>query len=105
MTLCHIFFAFKMHTMFINKCRAYHFEPSIIFNTSGYSLCHKLCAQGRGASITLRSIWQDMKNEQLSTVKFAEDFRWNVYVITKKDKVLSRNLKVFKEYILRWNIL
>lgn len=95
---------FKMHSMFINKCREHDFEPNIIFNTSGYSLCHKLCAQGRGASITLKSICQDMKNEGLSAIQFREDFKWSIYVITKKDKVISKNLKTFKEYVLKWNI-
>lgn len=46
---------FKMHSLFVNQCRKYDFEPNILLNTSSYSLGHKLCAQGKGSSITLRS--------------------------------------------------
>ncbi|MGA9518548.1 MAG: LysR family transcriptional regulator [Trichococcus sp.] len=95
---------FKMHDLFIEKCREYDFEPRIVFNTSGYSLCHKLCSQGRGASITLRSNFSDMKSEGLSAIPFEGDFQWKLYVITKKGKVISDTLKNFMEYAVKWKI-
>ena len=95
---------FKMHALFIDKCREYDFEPRILFNTSGYSLCHKLCAQGMGASITLKSNCSDMRTEGLRAIPFREDFQWNLYVITKKGKVMSNNLKNFLAYVRKWGI-
>lgn len=93
---------FKMHSLFVNQCRKYDFEPNILFNTSGYSLCHKLCAQGKGSSITLRSNCKDMINDGLCAIPFKDQLIWSVYLITKKNSVQNNNVDLLKDYIFKW---
>lgn len=56
---------FKLYNTFIQKCRQHGFEPNIVFNTSGFVLCHKLCTQGQGLSLTLQNNFSDMPNTGL----------------------------------------
>lgn len=93
---------FKMHSLFVNKCRKYDFDPNILFNTSGYSLCHKLCAQGKGSSITLRSNCKDMINDGLCAIPFKDQLLWSVYLISKKNSVQNDNVDLLKDYIVKW---
>lgn len=93
---------FKMHSLFVNQCRRYDFEPNILFNTSGYSLCHKLCAQGKGSSVTLSSNCKDMINDGLCAIPFKERLTWSVYLITKKNSIQNKNIDILKDYITKW---
>lgn len=95
---------FKVHTIFVNKCRKYGFEPNIIFGTSGYSLCHKLCAEGKGISLTLKSNCVDMKNAELITIPFEEDFKWQIYMIIKKQKQIEKNIEQLIQFTYSWKI-
>ena len=38
---------FKIHDKIVNKCREAGFEPNIVFETSGFSLCHKIVEKGK----------------------------------------------------------
>lgn len=80
---------FKLHDTFTEKCRTHGFEPQILFNTSGFMLCHKLCAQGKGVSLTLQSNSNDMIGSGLKLIPFDEEFKWQIYMITKKGKKIS----------------
>lgn len=95
---------FKLHAIFINKCKKYGFEPDIIFGTSGYSLCHKLCSEGKGISLTLKSNYVDMKNTGLVTIPFEEDFRWQIYMIIKKGKQIEKNIEQLINFAYRWKL-
>lgn len=95
---------FKLHAIFINKCKKYGFEPDIIFGTSGYSLCHKLCSEGKGISLTLKSNYVDMKNTGLVTIPFEEDFRWQIYMIIKKGKQIEKSIEQLINFAYRWKL-
>ena len=64
--------AFKIHHLFIGACREAGFEPNILFCTSGFSLCHKLCAQKRGCSLVVNEISSDMRAAGLKKVKLRQ---------------------------------
>lgn len=96
---------FKIHDLFIENCRRYGFQPNIIFQTSGYSLCHKLCKQGRGISLTLEKNCKHMLDDELVSVPFDEEFKWRIYVITKKGKQIETYVNRFVEYTKSWRIL
>ena len=44
---------FKIHDLIVNKCREAGFEPNIMFETSGFSLCHKMVRENKGISVTV----------------------------------------------------
>lgn len=93
---------FKMHDIFVDACKNHGFDPNIRFNTSGYSLCHKLCAQKKGLSITLESIFEDMATDSLKAIPFNENLTWDVFMITKKCKKSGMTLDLFKNYVCDW---
>lgn len=95
---------FKLNSMFINRCKKHGFEPDILFGTSGYSLCHKLCSEGRGLSLTLKNNYCDMKNTGLITIPFDEDFKWQIYIITKKGKERGNGIKKLIDFSYAWNM-
>ena len=91
----------------VNQIVKKHFEeagvkPNIIFVTSGFSLCHKLCAQNKCVSITMDFISKDMKNNDLVVIPFEDkSLKWTICMITKKG-YKSNPLTIFKDYILSW---
>ena len=95
---------FKLPGVFVNKCKQYGFEPNIVFNTSGFSLCHKLCAEGKGISLTLKSNCRDMTNTGLRVIPFEETFKWEIYMITKSGKQIEKNIKQLIEFAKGWEI-
>lgn len=95
---------FKLHNTFIQKCRQHGFEPDIVFNTSGFVLCHKLCAQGKGLSLTLESNFFDMSTTGLKFLPFDEEFKWQIYMITKKNRDRGKNVDELMKHAINWHI-
>ncbi|MGE4484126.1 MAG: LysR family transcriptional regulator [Oscillospiraceae bacterium] len=95
---------FKINQIFTDKCRAHHAAPNILFETSGFSLCHKLCKANDCASVTLDFITEDMTDANLMTIPFEDkDFIWSFCFIWKKDSILSETGRLFLDFILEWN--
>ena len=44
---------FSIHHLIVDKCREAGFEPNLVFETSGFSLCHKMVQQNKGISVTV----------------------------------------------------
>ncbi len=78
--------AFKIHHLFIGACREAGFEPNILFCTSGFSLCHKLCAQKRGCSLVVNEISSDMRAAGLKKVKLRQNIPWEAVMICRKEE-------------------
>lgn len=95
---------FKLHNSFVKKCNQHGFEPNILFNTSGFGLCHKLCAEKKGLSLTLKSNFSDMLSLGLKLIPFDEEFKWQIYMITKKNKNTGDTVEAFKKHTLNWKI-
>lgn len=91
----------------VNQIVKKHFEeagvkPNIIFVTSGFSLCHKLCAQNKCVSITMDFISRDMKNNDLVVIPFEDkSLKWTICMITKKGYIINE-IKILEDYILKW---
>ena len=77
--------AFKIYHLFQERCRNAGFEPNILFQTSGFSLCHKLCKEKRGVSLAVDEIRQDMDSEHLRTIPFADPFWWQAVIFCKHE--------------------
>ena len=61
---------FHIHHLILDKCREAGFEPDIVFETSGFSLCHKMVQQNKGISVTVDFIFEDMKQKGLVMIPF-----------------------------------
>lgn len=92
--------AFQIHRMFQELCMEKGVRPNIIFNTSGFSLCHKLCAQKKALSVVVDRISQDMGNSLLRKIPFEHPLEWSVSMIYKKEIEHNRLIRVFREYTM-----
>lgn len=94
---------FKLHEIFIQRCSEEGIKPNILFETNGFSLCHKLCKENKGVSITVDFINKDMKENNVTVVPF-EDKKciWTIYLIKKREKNYEECIEIFKKFVLKW---
>lgn len=93
---------FKIHELVRKSCQKEGFEPNIIFNTSGFSLCHKLAAQHRGISIVVDLISTDMIQKGLKRIPIRDSFDWNVLMIYQKRFANYKQIVAWKKYTMEW---
>lgn len=94
---------FKLHDIFLKRCRSFGVEPSILFETNGFSLCYKLCKENKGVSVTIDFIAEDMINDEVVTIPFEDDkCEWVVSLIKKKGKESTKAMNVFVEFVKSW---
>lgn len=94
---------FQIHHLIVNKCREAGFEPDIVFETSGFSLCHKMVKQNKGISVTVNFIYDDMKEDGIKQIPFEEhELRWNANMFTRKSESANLAVRLFQEHIQSW---
>lgn len=93
---------FVIHHILMDTCRKEKANPDIYFNTSGFSLCYKLCREGEGNTISMKFIYEDMRADDMRFIPFHEHPMWKVAMIYKKDIPLSDNVKLFLNYAKDW---
>lgn len=77
-------------------------DLDVYFNTSGFSLCYKLCTEKEGNTVSMDFIFDDMKNDSLKMIPFKEHPSWNVALVRRKDMPVSQNIRYFIEYAVKW---
>ena len=91
---------FKIHDLIINKCREAGFEPNIIFETSGFSLCHKMVRDNKGISVTVDFVSDDMSSSNLVLLPFSDgDYEWKICMLTRKNEVPGNGVDIFQRHI------
>lgn len=94
---------FKIYHLIHDKCLQAGFEPSIAFETSGFSLCHKLCAQNKGISVTVDFIFEDMKHPSTVMIPFSDgSYQWTACMLTRRDEYISRETALFQKHVMEW---
>ena len=93
---------FLIHHIIEDTCRQGQVEPDIYFNTSGFSLCYKLCREGEANTASMDFIFDDMGTEGMRKIPLCEHPVWPVALVFKKDSPRSENLKKFGEFAEDW---
>lgn len=94
---------FKIYHMIRDRCRAAGFEPNIIFETSEFSLCHKMVKAGKGISVTVDFVFDDMKEKGLKLIPFSDgEYEWKMCMITRKGDKPCEAVDLFKQHIMKW---
>ena len=94
--------AFYIHHFWRKACTKAGFEPNIIFNTSGFSLCHQLCRQKRGLSLVVERISQDMQQSDLVRIPFEVPMIWNVVLSYREELNDYEIIQAFQEHTIEW---
>lgn len=96
---------FKIHDKIVEKCRSAGFEPQIMFETSGFSLCHKMVQKNKGISVTVDFISDDMRREEdgMVLIPFADDlYEWKICMLTRKGEIPGNGVDMFQKHIKYW---
>ena len=94
---------FKIHHIICDKCREAGFVPDIVFETSGFSLCHKLCSQNKGITVTVDFIFQDMKPANTVMIPFSDgEYCWKDCMLVRSGEYVSRETRLFIRHVQDW---
>lgn len=94
---------FKIHHLIVNKCLEAGFEPNIVFETSGFSLCHKMVKAGKGISVTVDFVFEDMKSQGLRLIPFSDGtYEWKICMLTRKGEPVSDAVVLFRNHVINW---
>lgn len=94
---------FKIHHLIADRCRKAGFEPDIVFETSGFSLCHKMVKANKGISVAVDFIFDDMKGKGMKLIPFSDGiYEWKMCMITRKGEQISEAVSLFEEHISQW---
>lgn len=96
---------FKIYDQIVNRCRKAGFEPNIVFETSGFSLCHKMVKENKGISVTVDFISDDMRREGDGTVliPFSDGaYEWKICMLTRKGDTPGNGVELFQRHVKEW---
>ncbi|MGL6201161.1 MAG: LysR family transcriptional regulator [Lachnospiraceae bacterium] len=94
---------FKIYHLIVNRCLQAGFEPNIIFETSGFSLCHRMCREKKGISVTVDFISNDMTTDDLRLIPFSdENYEWKACMLIRQQEQPSREVMLFQNYVQNW---
>ena len=96
---------FKIHDTIVNRCRAVGFEPNIVFETSGFSLCHKMVKDNKGISVTVDFISDDMRREGdgMMLIPFSDGaYEWKMCMLTRKGETPGNGVELFQKHVTEW---
>lgn len=94
---------FKLSNILKSNLDKMGIRYNVIFEASGFSLCHKLCDMNKGVSLTVDFINKDMGSEKTVLIPFEDDsLEWCIYLIRRKDLKKSTAINKFEKFILDW---
>lgn len=94
---------FKIHDLIVSRCREAGFEPNIIFEASGFSLCHKMVKDNKGISVTVDFISEDMGLKDMVLIPFSDGcYEWKICMLTRKNEVVGNGVDIFQKHIKSW---
>ncbi len=91
---------FKIHDLIFRKCQEAGFKPNIIFETSGFSLCHKMVRENKGISVTVDFVSDDMGHSNMVLIPFSDDnYEWKICMLTRKNEVPGNGVDLFQKHV------
>lgn len=94
---------FYIHHLIVEKCKLAGFTPNIIFETSGFSLCHKMVRKNKGISVVVDFVFDDMGDDSMTLIPFCDgNYEWTTYMLTRKEKDISPDILLFRKHVVKW---
>lgn len=91
---------FKIHDLIVNRCRQAGFEPDIVFETSGFSLCHKMVRENKGISVTVEFVSDDMGQKDLTLLPFSDGvYEWKICMLSRKHESIGNGVDIFQRHV------
>ncbi|MEG2354108.1 MAG: LysR family transcriptional regulator [Clostridium sp.] len=90
---------FMMYNKTINACIESGFEPNIIMKTSQWDFIIEMVGLNQGITIMPKPIVERFKTNDIKLIHIKKpEIHWDIGFIVKKDKYMSKTLKLFVEY-------
>ena len=94
---------FHIYHLIVEKCEKAGFEPDIIFQTSGFSLCHKMVKANKGISVAVDFIYDDMREDGMKLIPFSDGrYEWKACMITRQDEEENEGVQCFRKHVQEW---
>lgn len=94
---------FNIFHLIMKKCEEAGFSPNIVFEASGFSLCHKMVAKNKGISITVDFVFEDMNNDDVVMLPFADgSYEWETYMLSRKGEKPTPDVSLFRDFVIDW---
>lgn len=94
---------FKLNQIITDRCKEAGFTPDVQFETSGFSLCHKMVKANKGISVTVDFVFDDMKEQGLRLIPFSDGaYEWKVCMLTRKGEPVGEAVGLFQEHVSDW---
>lgn len=94
---------FYIHHLIVEKCKLAGFTPNIVFETSGFSLCHKMTRKNKGISVVVDFVFDDMGDDSMTLIPFCDgNYEWTTYMLTRKEKDISPDILLFRKHVVKW---
>ena len=94
---------FYIHHLIVEKCKLAGFTPNIIFETSGFSLCHKMVRKNKGISVVVDFVFDDMGDDSMTLIPFCDgNYELTTYMLTRKEKDISPDILLFQKHVVKW---
>lgn len=94
---------FNIYHLIMNKCEAAGITPNIAFESSGFSLCHKMVAKNKGISVTVDFVFDDMSSNDIVMLPFEDDtYEWKTYMLSRKGEKPTPDVTLFCEFVMDW---
>ena len=94
---------FHIYHLIMEKCAESGFEPDIIFQTSGFSLCHKMVKENKGISVVVDFVYDDMREEGMKLIPFSDGiYEWKACMLTRRDEEENEGVQCFRKHVQEW---
>ena len=94
---------FYIHHLIVEKCKLAGFTPNIVFESSGFSLCHKMVRKNKGISVVVDFVFDDMGDDSMTLIPFCDgNYEWTTYMLTRKEKDISPDILLFRKHVVKW---
>lgn len=94
---------FYIHNLILQRCKECGFQPEIAFETSGFSLCHKMVKENKGISVVVDFVFDDMGDDSMVLIPFSDgSYQWSTYMLTRVDSDISPDIILFQKHVLEW---
>ena len=94
-----------LHNIFLNVWGNLNFFPSISYVDSQTKTLLALVSEDIGVTLlpdTIATSYKNNINSNIKIINLFDDFRTNIYLVNAKNKKLSKNETIFRNFALKW---
>lgn len=92
--------SFKINEFVQRKCWLKGFEPNIVFESSSFDICYKMCRMKKAVSVVLDFVHEDMKTDGLVRIPFLDsDMVQEIAFLTPKNRTNEHAVDKFCSYL------